>query len=755
MIVTPPQVSRELKTVQFDADLVIVGGGMAGSCCAITAARSGLRVVLVQDRPLLGGNASSEVRLWVLGATCHMNANQRWAREGGVIDEILVENLYRNPEGNPLIFDTVLMEKVVEESNITLLLNTAVFEVDKDPADPDRITAVRGFCSQNSTRYELRAPLFLDSSGDGIVGFLAGAAFRMGAEKRDEFNESFAPTDAYGELLGHSIYFYSKDVGHPVKFVPPSYAIKNVPERIPRFRAFDAKTYGCRLWWIEYGGRLDTIHETETIKWELWKVVYGVWDYIKNSGAHPDSANLTLEWVGTIPGKRESRRFEGDHMLTQSDVLDRPNFDDAVAFGGWSIDLHPADGVFSERKGCNQYLPRGIYQIPYRTLYSRNVRNLFIAGRIMSSSHVAFGSTRVMGTGAHCGQAIAVAAKVCTEQHCLPRDILSGTRMREVQTRLHRLGQHIPRHVPHDPANLAEHAKATASSNFAMRAFPRGSNILDTDRVVAQMIPLRAGAIPAMTIWAAATESTSATIEFRVSERPDDYTPDVILGTVDVPVAAGDVTPIRVAADITMPHDGYLYLTVNPNPKMRLYTSPQRVSGVLRLGFRMTEKLSDLGYKDYPRFTPPRRPDGENLAITIDAKSDCFDAENVLGGFQRPTALPNAWVADVSDPAPSLKLQWPTAQSIRKVDIFFDPDYDHAVESVLFGQPERTMPFCVKHFRVRDDRGQVLAEVNDWHQALWSWTGPSSVSTSSLTIEILETNQSETPAAIFQVRAYA
>src|SRR5690348_7772707 len=147
------QDSRESKLVDLNADFIIAGGGMAGTCSAITAARQGLKVVLVQDRPVLGGNASSEVRLWVLGATSHMGNNNRWAREGGIVDELLVENTYRNPEGNPLIFDTIILEKVVQEPNITLLLNTAVYDLEK--SDGETISKVFAFCSQNSTSYEL------------------------------------------------------------------------------------------------------------------------------------------------------------------------------------------------------------------------------------------------------------------------------------------------------------------------------------------------------------------------------------------------------------------------------------------------------------------------------------------------------------------------------------------------------------------------------------------------------------------------
>ena len=357
---------RPLRVEELKCDLAVVGGGLAGTCCAITAARAGLKVVLIQDRPVLGGNASSEVRLWILGATSHMGSNNRWAREGGVIDEILVENMYRNPEGNPLVLDTVLLEKVFLEPNITLLLNTAVHDLEK--TDADTIKSIRAFCSQNSTDYRVSAPLFCDASGDGIVGFMAGAAFRMGAEARSEFGEQFAPTKANNQLLGHSIYFYSKDMGRPVKYVRH----RATPWRTsPRCRGIvisrRANTAaGCGGW---SGAAISIpIHETETIKWELWKVAYGVWNYIKNSGQFPEAANLTLEWVGTIPGKRESRRFEGDYISRSRIIVEQRQHPDAVSFGGWAIDLHPSDGVYSEKAGCQQWHSKGVYQIPYRSM---------------------------------------------------------------------------------------------------------------------------------------------------------------------------------------------------------------------------------------------------------------------------------------------------------------------------------------------------------------------------------------------------
>ena len=178
---------RAFRHISLRADYVIAGGGMTGVCSAITAARAGVKVILVQDRPVLGGNASSEVRLWVLGATSHMGNNNRWSREGGVLDEILVENTFRNKEGNPVLFDMVLMDKVLAEPNITLLLNTVVYKVEKnDTRTISRLTAIN---PQNGTEYTIEGDLFADCTGDGTLGYLAGASFRMGAEEKEEYGE--------------------------------------------------------------------------------------------------------------------------------------------------------------------------------------------------------------------------------------------------------------------------------------------------------------------------------------------------------------------------------------------------------------------------------------------------------------------------------------------------------------------------------------------------------------------------------------
>jgi len=719
----------------------------------------GLAVALVQDRPVLGGNASSEVRLWILGATSHMGNNNRWAREGGVIDEILVENLFRNPEGNPVIFDSILLEKATTEPKIRLFLNTAVHGLEKE--GDDAIRCVRAFCSQNSTEYRLSAPLFVDASGDGILGYLSGAAFRMGAEASEEFGEPLAPDESYGSLLGHTLYFYSKDTGRPVRFVPPAFALKDITQ-IPRFRGFNARDYGCRLWWIEYGGRLDTVHDTERIKWELWKIVYGVWNHIKNSGQFPEAETSTLEWVGQIPGKRESRRFEGDYILAQRDIIEQHLHADAVAHGGWAVDLHPADGIYSELPGCNQWHSRGVYQIPYRCLYSRNIRNLFLAGRIISASHVAFGSIRVQATLSAAAQAVAAAAVRCRAEGLYPRDMLEPERMRMLQRTLTRLGQFIPDFRETDPADLAQSAVITASSSLRLSELPGNGDYLSLDYSYAQMLPVKSGRLPRFTFQARAAGPSSLRIELRTSDRPANYTPDVLLAFREVRLEGG-ISELDLDFDVTIDTDRYVFLTFLKNDRIQLLTSRSRITGILAVSQRFNEAVAESGIQEPPadreigveRFefwTPPRRPLGQNLALRIDPPLEAFEPSNVANGVARPTDAPNAWVADFADSHPRLTLSWPQPVAIRRVELSFDTDFDHPMESVLMGHPERVMPFCVRSYSVRSD-DRVVAAVNENHQTRNALSFESPLITRSLTIEV-ERALEDIPTSILELRCY-
>ncbi len=747
--------TRTELRLELDADLAVAGGGLAGVCAAITAARAGIRVVLIQDRPVLGGNASSEVRLWILGATSHMGNNNRWAREGGVIDEILVENMHRNPEGNPLILDTILLEKVVSEPNITLLLNTAVHDLEK--SDADTISAVRAWCSQNSTAYLVKAPLFCDASGDGILGFLAGAAFRMGAENSGEFGEGFAPDKAYGELLGHSMYFYSKDTGKPVRFIPPSFALKDITV-IPRYRDIQAKDSGCRFWWFEYGGRLDTVHDTEAIKWELWKVIYGAWDYIKNSGQFPEAETMTLEWVGTIPGKRESRRFEGDVILTQRDIVEQRGHSDAVSFGGWAMDLHPADGLYSKLSSCTQWHSKGVFQIPYRAMYSRNIRNLFLTGRLISVSHVAFGSTRVMATCAHNGQAAGMAAVLCRKHGVQPREVPID----ELQQELLKAGQYIPGLALSDSADLAQSGAVRTSSCFELEELPPGGEVQILEESRAMLLPVPAGPLPEVTFLVDVAHHTMFDVEVRGSGRAGNYTPECTLHRQTFELRPGLAQPIRIAADCIIESPRYLSYCLLKNPDVAVHLTSLRVSGILSLAQSMNKAVAKgtrqeppagSGIDSFEFWLPARRPGGKNLALSIEPPLRVYCGANVLNGVARPTVQPNAWVARPDDATPRLTLHWEEPQTIGRIELSFDTDFDHPMESVLMGHPECDMPFCVKHYRIRDAGGALLFECQDNHQTRNTVLLASPVCTVELHIEIVATHGA--PAALFEVRCYA
>lgn len=751
---------RALRVIPVAANFCIIGGGMSGVCAAITAARQGVKVVLVQDRPVLGGNASSEVRLWILGATSHMGNNNRWSREGGVIDELLVENTYRNPEGNPVILDMILLDKITQEKNITLLLNTAVHEVEK--SDDGTIKSIKAFCSQNSTEYIISSPLFCDASGDGIVAFLSGAAFRMGAESREEFNEPMAPDTSYGELLGHSLYFYTKDTGSPVTFHPPAFAV-DVQKEIPRFKSFNAKEHGCKLWWVEHGGRLDTVHDTEKIKWELWKVIYGVWDYIKNSGNFPEAENYTLEWVGTIPGKRESRRFEGDYMLSQSDLVEQKTHDDAVAYGGWSIDLHPADGVFSERQPCNQWHSKGIFQIPYRCYYSRNIKNLFLAGRIISVSHVAFGATRVMATCAYGAQAVAVAASLCLKHNRQPAALYYDGYISELQKELVKAGQYMPGVAFADKNDLMQQAAIKASSELHFKGFKRESVLFKPLSVAAgQMLPLRAGKIPTASVCIQADEDTNLQVELRLSSRLGGFTPDTIKVVQSISLKKGE-QEVTIDFDCEIAADQYVFVCFSKNEKVSLSYTNERITGLISVFNGTNKAVSNNGKQVAPVgsgvdsfefWCPQRRPEGQNIALHVGTAIHIFEAENVRNGADRPATQPNAWVADPQDPSPSITLQWSDTKQVKSILLLFDTDFDHPMESVLMTHPETVMPFCVRNYHIEDERGAVVYQKKSNYQTLNDIVFEQPLRTKKVKI-VLQHPSVDVPAALFAIRCYS
>ena len=421
----------------LSADLVVVGGGLAGICAAIAASRNGISVVLVQDRSVLGGNASSEIRMHIVGADCH--GTRPGARESGIIEELRLEDAARNPHRSYSQWDLLLYEKVISEKNIILLLDTDCVGCDwHEEADGRRrISVLHAVRNATEDRFTIAGAFFADCSGDSRLAMEAGAHFMVGREAKSEFGESLALDVADRQTLGASILYTARQYPTPQSFSAPSWVRPFTKEEF-KFRPIRNYEYG--FWWSEWGGQLDMIKEAPKIRHELLRIALGIWDYVKNSGEHPDSANWALEWVGAIPGKRESRRLVGPYVLTQQDVEGGRVFDDQVAYGGWWLDLHPPSGVDAhDQEPCVQLEFPHLYSIPLRALYSRNVTNLFFAGRNLSATHVAFASTRVMGTCSVAGQAIGTAAAVARRVGgSAISDIFTPAIVHELQRRLMR-----------------------------------------------------------------------------------------------------------------------------------------------------------------------------------------------------------------------------------------------------------------------------------------------------------------------------
>ncbi len=413
-------IRSEYETIEHETDLCVVGGGMAGLCAAVAAARNGARVVLMQDRPVLGGNASSEIRMHICGA--HGAEN----KETGILEEIFMENCYRNRGLKYPIWDTVLYEKAHFQKGLKLLLNCSCNHV---AAKGARIENIRGWQLTSQRWHHVRARFFADCSGDSILR-VCGAEFRRGREAREEFNESHAPGEADGKTMGNSILIQLREVDEHVPFVPPAWAHKYGDGDLPNRSLRPAGNF----WWLEIGGEDDTIADAEEIRDELLKIAFGVWDYIKN---HPDGrgAGWELEWIGALPGKRENIRYVGDHILTQNDVEAGGKFDDIVGYGGWSMDDHHPAAI--EHKGApTVFHPApSPYGIPYRVLYSRNMENLFFAGRNISATHMAMSSTRVMATCSILGQAAGTAAALAVTHDLSPRGVYEK-RIGDLQERL-------------------------------------------------------------------------------------------------------------------------------------------------------------------------------------------------------------------------------------------------------------------------------------------------------------------------------
>jgi len=415
---------REKRKVQC----CVVGGGMAGLCSALASARNGIRTLLIQDRPVLGGNASSEVRMWICGA------HGRDAKEGGILEEILLRNTYYNRGRKYTIWDDVLYGICREEPLLEVIFNCTVNEVKHDG---NKLTGVSAWHLTRQCHIEVESETFVDSSGDSVLS-VCGAEMRWGRESSGEFDESHAPVEADDKTMGNSILIQLREVDEHIPFLPPPWA--------KTFNEKDLDNRGLKpqgnFWWLEFGGIMDTIADSDKIRDENLAIAYGAWDLIKN---HPDGRghHWELEWIGSLPGKRENLRYVGDILLNQNDIEAGGVFEDVVAHGGWSMDDHHPDAINHPGAPTIFHPAPSPYGIPYRSLYSKDFDNLWCAGRNISATHMAMSSTRVMGTTSVMGQAVGTAISIALAKGLSNRGVYEEA-IEELQSTLKDQDQYLP-----------------------------------------------------------------------------------------------------------------------------------------------------------------------------------------------------------------------------------------------------------------------------------------------------------------------
>lgn len=701
---------------RIEHQLTIIGGGMAGITAAITAARKGVKVALINDRPVLGGNHSSELRVHYNGAA---HSVAYYAREAGISDEIKMTIFKYNPRYNTKddyeLTDMALFNMVYEEANITLYLNTFVYDVSMANA---KIKSVYGRQMGSEKEFEFVSPLFVDGSGDGLVAYKAGALYTIGREAKSDYKESLGVDVADDKTMGSCVLFKVGKADKVIPFTKPPFAYDyekdailkwairpNLLRNLPKNEAI-SEVDG--LWWLSYGGDIDTIGDNEAIRDELNRLVYGFWDYAKNSGIYPEADYLYLKWVAPIPGKRESRRFYGDYVLSQNDIIQRPDFEDAVSTGGWSLDIHDVEGVYGSGRASAFGHVSGLYNIPYRIMYSKNIANLFLVGRITSVTHVALGSTRVMQTLATMAQAVGTAASVCLQKDLMPRDIYEKGYYKEVQNQLQRDGQYIVGMI--EDVGLLKNTTVSASS------FRQVENTEVTERVKLDKnygftIPVESERVDSVEVRLCNTSLKRQKLRVLVlaGSYSGNYSPDQIVNEIEVGIDGEFDGWLTLPLDSGHNDGQKLYVVCCVNEAIDILINHQRVIGAP--SFSYNEHKMTL--ENYRVQLPLNDVQENSLGFrNIIPKQNVYRPESVLNGIARPFGLPNAWVSEEAEAW--LQFDFEKAQKIEEIQISFNPQ----METNNFSSPIRQM---VKDYLIevtKTDGTLVKIEVEGNYQGL-------------------------------------
>lgn len=712
--------------------LAIIGGGPAGVCGALAAARRGIQTILITNRPVLGGNSSSEIRVWSRGA---VGAGNVYAEEMGIWGELKLTNLYRNPDGNPIFWDEVLLDAVLAEPNITLLLNTEISEL---IFEGERIKEIQGHQQGTEKNIRIEADAFLDATGDGTIGYLADVPYYMGdvyvASNQDE-----PPKEP--ELLGCSILFYTKKEDHAVPFVAPHYAydIEKIAQIVDRGgRVLSEKMSGSDCWWFEFGGNLNTIDQFQDITIELKRLVMGVWNYIKNSGKF-DAANYTLEWVGSIPGKRDSRRMATEYILTEEDIRTGKQFPDGAFYGGWYMDTHPSGGIHdTEEENCVQ-IPVNVYQVPLRCLYNRKIPNLLFAGRNIGMERQVFASSRVMNTCALAGQAAGELAAQMIQLGKPPIE-LSEAEVHQIQLRLAKSDMFIPGHFPEDAEDLAQKAVVTASSyhngfcgtetgtypltNGGFIIFPGVKDKTAVMKVIAE-------------------EDTKLKGTCYITSLPNRLCFGTPVAEKTWELKAGKN---YLELEVSLVEDAFVVGEFDANERVQLALDQED-----RVGFL-------CGSKDSPEYYTPRLSYLEDCGL--------YHPQCIVRQPDRPWNQPNQWRAVPEDTEPWVELHWDSMQKIQQIRLYLDPSLNEELPSsrAKFWQeshhfvPRQSSPQRLirsAKLQIPDEAGEwkIIAAFQNNFQRQVCINLPEAVNTRAIRLAIEET-WGDTPA-IYQIRIFS
>lgn len=664
---------------KINCDLLVAGAGIAGMCAAVAAARKGMKVVLINDRSVLGGNASSEIGVGISGANHHGLNTAIYAKECGLVEELrLMMKKYNEHDGYGAyaLTDAVFFDFIYNEENITLLMNTLV---EGCSVSEGRITSCTARHTVNNETFEIFAPLFVDSTGNGVMAYEAGAEFKIGRESKEEYNEFWAPNEADKFTMGNTIYFETQDMGHKVEFKAPKFAHDitkmeffkdiNKPEN---FRGF---SLGGPHWAYEFGGQVDILKDHDFTELELRKLIYGIWDYLKNKSGKPEAENMQLKRVFAKAGTRESRRFIGEYVLNENDIENKVDFEDSVAIGGWPMDIHAPLGIYDKLPASNFVPVTGIYNIPFRSLYSKNIKNLMLAGRDISATHIALGSVRVMATCGSMGQAVGEAAYLCKKYECLPCDI-TKSHMEELQKILMYDDQTILHRIDSECGNFE--ACATSEKIYENTEF---NEYIPLERDYALALMCDSKEVNSLDMCLKVKKDTLMTYKILGGEHKETYLPSELIkeDKISLKKSDGEWTTLKIDAPVSA--DGKIYIVLCKNENIEVAVSENRVMGAVTLRMHTKESHDLKNHDSIPlsaetgyTFMDHHYERNRNILFkNILPKQTVFAAKNAVNGYSRPYGTQNIWIPQ-TDNNEVLTLKAKAPVTAKKLIVIVDND---------------------------------------------------------------------------------